>query len=144
MFDILIIYVYIFNMSKIYSNLQCPSCSDTLLPRVLECAHCDIKVEGPFHLNEFATLSSEDLHFLRIFVRCEGRVRDMEPALGLSYPTIRARLSNLKTKLMESAEIQSQETSSKPESTQEILKQLELGRISFEDAMDRIKQKERS
>jgi hypothetical protein len=86
-------------MKPIDSNLACPSCQSALQPKVLCCPNCDIKVEGPFQLNEFATLAQDDLHFLRIFVRCEGRIRDMESALGLSYPTIRTRLSALKHKL---------------------------------------------
>jgi hypothetical protein len=86
-------------MKPIDSNLACPSCQSALQPKVLVCTSCDIKVEGPFQLNEFATLATDDLHFLRIFVRCEGRIRDMESALGLSYPTIRSRLTALKHKL---------------------------------------------
>src|SRR5580658_5166987 len=81
------------------SNLQCPNCHETLRPVELACEVCGIRVSGPFQLNEFATLGPEDLHFLRIFVRCEGRVREMEAALGLSYPTIRNRLTELKNKL---------------------------------------------
>jgi hypothetical protein len=86
-------------MKLIDSNLACPSCRTALQPKLLVCPACDIKVEGPFQLNEFATLDPEDLHFLRIFVRSEGRIREMESALGLSYPTIRGRLAALKRKL---------------------------------------------
>lgn len=127
-------------MNKIDSNLLCPSCQEILTPKVLECQSCDIKVEGPFRLNEFAMLPPEDLHFLRIFIRCEGRVRDMEPALGLSYPTIRTRLTELKNKLSgtpEEMEVTSKEV--KIETPQEILAQLESGKINFDEAMSRIK-----
>ena len=86
-------------MANIDSNLECPKCERVLRPVQLVCDSCWIKVEGPFQLNEFATLAPDDLHFLRIFVRCEGRIREMEAALGLSYPTIRSRLTALKTKL---------------------------------------------
>ena len=86
-------------MKLIDSNLACPACQVPLRPKLLVCPACEIKVEGPFQLNEFATLGPEDLHFLRIFVRSEGRIRDMESALGLSYPTIRTRLAALKRKL---------------------------------------------
>jgi hypothetical protein len=115
------------------SNLQCPACQQALKPKVLACDPCDIKVEGPFELNEFATLAPDDLHFLRIFVHSEGRVRDMESALGLSYPTIRARLSALKTKLG---------GESKPAPAAgvgEVLQKLEAGEISFDEAMKQIK-----
>ena len=131
-------------MSNIDSNILCPSCQGFLNPTVLHCGHCDIRVEGPFRLNEFATLPPEELHFLRIFIRCEGRVRDMEPALGLSYPTIRSRLTQLKNKL--SMEMEKPDDSSKNpkkdfplRTTEEILELLDKGEVSFEQAMKLIK-----
>jgi hypothetical protein len=116
-----------------------------LQPKVLVCPACDIKVEGPFQLNEFATLAPEDLHFLRIFVRSEGRIRDMESALGLSYPTIRARLTALKHKLAgETAE--ERPAAAKAEAPRDesagvgaILEQLQAGALPFDEAMKRIK-----
>ena len=91
-------------------------------------------------MNEFATLSPEDLHFLRIFIRCEGRVRDMEPALGLSYPTIRSRLTQLKNKLAGDLETREEEQkNSKAPSTEEVLARLEKGEIDFDQAMKLIK-----
>jgi len=125
-------------MSNIDSNISCPSCKGVLTPTVLSCGHCDIRVEGPFQLNEFATLPAEDLHFLRIFIRCEGRIRDMEPALGLSYPTIRTRLTQLKNKLSGEQE-SSVETKTEASSTEEVLGRLEKGEITFEQAMKLIK-----
>jgi hypothetical protein len=130
-------------MKLIDSNLACPSCQTALRPKVLACPHCDIKVEGPFQLNEFATLAPDDLHFLRIFVRCEGRIRDMESSLGLSYPTIRARLTALKHKLTgeEGAEGKSAEAD-KPEAgpdAGQILAKLQAGEIPFDEAMKQIK-----
>jgi hypothetical protein len=123
------------------SNLLCPSCSSSLRPVQLACASCGITVEGPFQLNEFATLAPDDLHFLRIFVRSEGRIRDMEAALGLSYPTIRTRLSALKTKL-QGADAGSPPEPTKPDpeaQIQAILAELQQKRISFDQAMAQIK-----
>lgn len=131
-------------MSNIDSNILCPSCQGFLNPAVLHCGHCDIRVEGPFKLNEFATLPPEELHFLRIFIRCEGRVRDMEPALGLSYPTIRSRLTQLKNKLSMEME-KPDDTTKTPKkdppirTTEEILELLDKGEVSFEQAMKLIK-----
>src|SRR3954462_5220111 len=128
-------------MKSIDSNLACPSCQGLLQPKVLACPACYIKVEGPFQLNEFAPLPQEDLHFLRIFVRCEGPIRDMESALGLSYPTIRARLSALKHKLAgeEQPEAKPAEKSGagKPEDPPDvgrILEKLQAGEIPFDEA----------
>lgn len=144
-------------MKPIDSNLACPSCQSALQPKVLCCPNCDIKVEGPFQLNEFATLAQDDLHFLRIFVRCEGRIRDMESALGLSYPTIRTRLSALKHKLagegaegaegikggQEAGTAGPGGTGSGPAAGDQdagrILAKLQAGEIAFDDAMKQIK-----
>lgn len=131
-------------MKLIDSNLACPACQQALQPKLLVCPACDIKVEGPFQLNEFATLAPEDLHFLRIFVRSEGRIREMESALGLSYPTIRARLSALKRKLSgEDAEAgRAQDEAGRKdegESVAAVLDRLNAGTIPFDEAMREIK-----
>ena len=131
-------------MGTTYTSVQCPGCTRPLTPRLLTCEHCQIKMEGAFELNEFASLAAEDLHFLRIFVRCEGRVRDMEAALGLSYPTVRARLTALKTKLQgftaDTAQAsQAQEAAAQSAAVQDILKALQAGELTFEQAMEQIK-----
>jgi hypothetical protein len=131
-------------MKLIDSNLACPACQSALQPKLLVCPSCDIKVEGPFQLNEFATLAQDDLHFLRIFVRCEGRIRDMEAALGLSYPTIRARLTALKNRLAGGDEVEAAKPEPKAKAAAEpdvagILEQLQAGEIPFDEAMKRIK-----
>ena|SRR6185369_11058034 len=131
-------------MKSIDSNLACPACQQALQPKLLVCPSCDIKVEGPFQLNEFATLGPEDLHFLRIFVRSEGRIRDMESALGLSYPTIRARLSALKRKLSGEAgaggpQSEAKQPRNEEEAVAAVLANLNAGKITFDAAMQEIK-----
>jgi hypothetical protein len=133
-------------VKSIDSNMACPSCQAALQPKVLSCPACEIKVEGPFQLNEFATMAPDDLHFLRIFVRCEGRIRDMESALGLSYPTIRTRLAALKNKLAgEMPDEGKAMPEAKPAQAPEpadvggILQRLQAGEIAFDEAMIQIK-----
>jgi hypothetical protein len=133
------------NMKEIDSNLACPACQTPLRPKLLVCPACDIKVEGPFQFNEFAALGADDLHFLRIFIRSEGRIRDMESALGLSYPTIRARLTALKNKLAGEAHADgpsATKATSSPGEDEEvaaILTRLNAGEIPFQEAMQSIK-----
>ena len=121
-------------MKDLDSNLQCPSCQTALRPLLLGCEGCGIRMEGQFHFNEFATLPVDDLHFLRVFVQAEGRVRDMEAALGLSYPTIRSRLSALKEKLATIGGAQPVPPRASRSETTEILEQLESGKLSFDQA----------
>jgi hypothetical protein len=94
-------------------------------------------VEGRFARNEFASLSAEDLHFLRIFVHCEGRIREMESALGVSYPTIKGRMAKLKEAL---AMTPATEAPPADDRTAAILRELDAGRITFEEAMKQIKE----
>lgn len=83
-------------MTPISSTIVCPSCRGPLAPRVLACTPCDLKIEGHFVANEFGGLDERMLHFLRIFVHCDGRIKDMEKALGVSYPTVKAMMGELK------------------------------------------------
>ena len=123
--------------------ISCPSCAGVLRPQVLICDDCDIKVEGSFAFNEFSALNSEDLHFLRVFLQCEGRIRDMETALGLSYPTVRARLSGLKEKVLGGASAEDglsplKTTPTSQADVQATLEALEKKEITFDEALRKI------
>jgi len=115
--------------------IRCPACQGAMTPTTLHCSDCEISVSGHFHTNEFAALAEDDLHFLRIFVLCEGRIRDMESALGVSYPTIKTRLSHLKETLSQTAKLPERPLS--PSET--ILKDLESGQLTFDQAMQKLK-----
>lgn len=113
----------------------CPACAKPMHPKVLECA-CGVRVEGPISANEFASLSPEQLHMLRIFIKCEGRIRDMEAALGISYPTVKTRIKELKDAL----EIVDDELTENPATLDldHVLSGLETGELSADEAIDRL------
>lgn len=127
-------------MSAIAANLSCPACQKPLSPAVLVCRACDLKVEGSFALNEFATLGPEDLHLLRIFILSEGRIRDMEAPLGLSYPTIRSRLKALRQRVAGAQAAAAEPRKTRADTVSEILTQLQEGQLSFDEAMARIRE----
>lgn len=87
------------------------------------------------------SLSEDDLQLLRIFLQFEGRIRDMEAPLGLSYPTIRSRISELKERLfaVPSAFSNESKKSVKQKSDQDILADLESGKISYDEALSAIR-----
>lgn len=132
--------------NRIDANVRCPSCSGQLFPRVLVCDSCGLKVEGDFVMNEFGALTPDELHFLRVFIYCEGRIRDMEAALGVSYPTVKGHMASIKEKL-NLARIQP----TAPHSTgagagtegartaDDVLDGLEAGQISYKDAIRLLK-----
>ena len=73
----------------------CPGCGGKLEVRELGCSECGITVRGEFQPCEFCSLPQDQLGFLRLFISRRGNLREVERELGLSYPTVRARLDDL-------------------------------------------------
>ena len=74
---------------------QCPICSHELTVTRLHCDECGTTIEGQFTFNRFARLSGEQLRFLEAFVKNRGVIKEIEAELGISYPTVRARMDEL-------------------------------------------------
>jgi hypothetical protein len=73
---------------------RCPICGDELAVTRLHCGNCQTQLEGRFRLGRFQRLSAEQLAFLEVFVKNRGIIKDVEAELGISYPTVRARLDD--------------------------------------------------
>jgi hypothetical protein len=80
-------------MTKLPTN--CPVCQGPVEITEVSCRICDLQISGHFESGRFARLSQEHMVFLETFLRCRGVIRDMEAALGISYPTVRSRLDAL-------------------------------------------------
>jgi hypothetical protein len=87
----------------------------------------DIAIEGSFELPELARLSAEDQVFVAAFVRSHGSIKEMEQVFGVSYPTIKARLNRISSRL------EFVDTNPRP-SRGEILDRLREGQITAEQA----------
>ncbi|MBN1460383.1 MAG: DUF2089 domain-containing protein [Armatimonadetes bacterium] len=74
---------------------SCPGCGARLQVRELGCPECGIALRGDFRPCEFCSLPQDQLAFLRLFISRRGNLREVERELGLSYPTVRARLDDL-------------------------------------------------
>jgi hypothetical protein len=71
---------------------QCPVCQGDLLVTRLQCSACGTEVNGTFALGRLGTLPEPHASLLEMFLRVRGNMKEMERELGLSYPTVRARL----------------------------------------------------
>jgi hypothetical protein len=71
---------------------RCPVCGDELAVTRLQCGTCDTQIDGRFRLGRFQRLSADQLAFVEVFVKNRGIIKDVEAELGISYPTVRARL----------------------------------------------------
>ena len=114
----------------------CPSCSSPLVVTQLNCTVCGTGVVGKFELSPFFRLSPESLHFLEVFVRNRGNVKEMERETGESYWAIRRQLDEV------IAEMGFGETATADEIStqrQEILAQLSRGDINVQEATHLLK-----
>jgi len=71
---------------------HCPSCASALRVARWRCPGCGVGIDGDFVPPPLARLSAEHQEFVEVFLECRGVIRDVERVLGVSYPTVRARL----------------------------------------------------
>jgi hypothetical protein len=111
----------------------CPICGEQLTVTSLHCRNCDTTIEGFFELGRLARLSPEQVKYVETFIRCEGKFNRMERELGISYPTLRARLTDIIRQLGFPVGPEPQLLSD--EERHRILDDLTNGKISPEEAM---------
>jgi hypothetical protein len=96
----------------------CPVCSSELAVTRLHCASCGTTLEESF-------------------LRARGNLRDIERELGISYPTVRARVEALVRALgfgPRDDDPQAADQTTEPSTREEILERLARHEISAEDA----------
>lgn len=111
----------------------CPVCKGRLSVQRLHCRSCDTSIEGHFDTGRFGRLSAEQLNFVETFIRCEGKLNRMERELGMSYPTLRSRLTEIIQQM--GFEVGPEEEGLSVEERHRILDELAQGKISSEQAM---------
>jgi hypothetical protein len=98
----------------------CPVCGAGMTVTRLSCGRCGSSLEGSFHLatphtqpgarrsgpiaprgeaesrfGRLARLNPAQLEFVETFLRCRGVIKNVEDMLGISYPTVKARLASV-------------------------------------------------
>ncbi len=73
----------------------CPVCSGELTIARLHCRSCGTALEGEFGVGRFGRLDRDQMSLLESFLRSRGNLKEMERELGISYPTVRARVDAL-------------------------------------------------
>jgi hypothetical protein len=104
------------------------TCGQRIVVERVRMADKDIAIEGSFELPQLARLGLEDQVFITAFVRSHGSIKEMERIFGVSYPTIKARLTRIAASL---EFVETNPTSSKSE----ILERLRRGETTAEDAI---------
>ncbi|MFL0194025.1 DUF2089 domain-containing protein [Clostridium sp. WILCCON 0269] len=113
---------------------KCPICNSKLNVIKLRCNKCGTVIENNFEFSKFEYLEEEHLNFMEVFLKCRGNIKDVEKELGISYPTVRAKLDEVVSAL-------GYTVAKKPTSSnKEIIDMLEKGEISAEQAINMIKE----
>ena len=117
---------------------QCPICRESLHVTRLHCRSCDTSLEGHFTLGRLYNLTPEQLEFVEVFIRCEGKIKWVEKEIGLSYPAVRARLTDVIEAM--GYEVGSEELKSvSAEKRRQVLAELDAGDLTAEEALEQLR-----
>ncbi len=119
---------------------QCPICGNNLHVTRLNCRNCDTTIDGHFTLGRLYQLSPEQLDFVEVFLRCEGKINRVEQEIGLSYPAVRARLTDVIRALgYEVGDSASAAPGVSEETRRDILNELQSGQLTAEEALQMLR-----
>lgn len=111
---------------------KCPICNGEMYIETIKCKECGTAVTNKFAMSKFDKLTESQVDFVLTFLGVEGNIKDMEKALGISYPTVKSRLSEIQQAL-------NLNEKSKAERQLDILSQIESGSLSVEEAVKMLK-----
>ena len=120
---------------------QCPICREALQVTRLYCPNCDTTLEGHFGLGRFDQLAPDQLAFIETFVRCEGKINRVGEEIGVSYPTVRSRLTDVIRALgYEVGDGEEEPAGTLSDDVRKsILEQLAQGKLTSEEAVKRLR-----
>lgn len=115
---------------------KCPVCDHELIITRVYCDHCGTSISGQFEMmtSPFNRLNREQMDFLLTFIRCEGKFNRMEEELNLSYPTIKNRFNEILVTMGVELDNQAVINPLTEKEQMEILKKLNKGKITPEEA----------
>ena len=77
------------------ATIRCPYCYGRMHVKSLLCETCNTEVRGDFAFSGLLRLSQTQQEFVTRFVLASGSLKEMAEVLGVSYPTVRARLDRI-------------------------------------------------
>ncbi len=111
---------------------RCPFCGDELAIARLSCCGCQTQIDSQLEIPLFFRLPPDLQEFVLVFLRCQGKIVDVEKELGISYPTVCKRL-DLVNELLGNR--------GKPVNRTQVLEKLERGEISVQEATQLLKER---
>jgi len=109
---------------------RCPVCNSTLTIMEYHCEHCGTTVRGNFKAGDLNLLTATQQEFVKVFICCHGNIKEVEKALGISYPTVKNRLTEVTKTLC------GKDESKKKNDPLDALNALDEGKITIEEALN--------
>ncbi|MCD6216283.1 DUF2089 family protein [bacterium] len=86
---------------------KCPKCGECLIITEYSCPSCNTKIQGEFNITEssdeiqtvFDRLTEEERYFILVFLQAGGVIQNVERVMGISYPTVKSKLTEIQSKL---------------------------------------------
>lgn len=122
-----------------HAPAQCPVCGKTMTVTKLKCSHCGTELGGEFSPCRFCRLEERHLQFVETFLRCRGSIKEVERALGVSYPTVKNMLDAALCALGLDEKPELRALREKEERA-EILQRLSEGEINVDTAIEALNQ----
>jgi hypothetical protein len=115
---------------------KCPNCGGDLECTRLTCTNCETVILARYAPCSFCKLSADSLHFIEVFVKNRGNLKEMEREVGQSYWGLRARLNEVIAELgfevsTEAPGLSDEELAQR---RREILERIDRGEIKAEEA----------
>jgi hypothetical protein len=114
----------------------CPVCREPLAIARLHCRGCGTSIDGDFTPSKLCSLAPEHQEFIEVFLRCRGNIKEVERDLGISYPTVRARLDDTIRALGYEVTPAVDESE-----TRKLLNDISEGRLSVDEALRQIRKR---
>lgn len=91
----------------------------------LECTKCGTEVTGEFPLCPVCQLEGDLKKLFELFIEARGNLKQVQRELGLSYPTVRARIEEMFRQIVQ---VES------PKNPKEILAKIRSGELCVDEA----------
>ena len=104
----------------------------------LSCEESGVTIRGKFEIPRYSQLDAEQQRFLETFLRCRGMLNSVERELGMSYPTVRARLDALLDALDFTPIKEEVKRDKNGDKRRRVLEMLEKGEITSDEAKEKL------
>ena len=101
------------------------------------CQDCDIRLDAKIELSPLACLDANNQSFVVEFLKHHGSIKRMEQVFGVSYPTVKNRLTQISQQLTDGSTSKSDDVSRVD--SDRVMSELQSGTITVQEAIEQLR-----